>query len=258
MSLNAFSNSLQCEGCGNGPRDDLWIDAFPGSLFEGLCTDCALEERGYDVSTKIFESSEVAPSAELVALRAPLESERASAETKLLALRAFTIATHAHKIAFGAALAEVQASWRRLDEREKLVTKPLLAELESARELFRGPKVGYKSLESCIKEKLAEYETRCALEVADATERAEQLAAAGNAAGAHAALASVREAPLDESAAIKHPWQWEVINLDLLPREFVLPNPRAIDAHMRASLGTSPTEAPVLPGVKFTRGLGKK
>ncbi len=187
-------------------------------------------------------------------LSAALDAEKTAASQKLAVLASFKVQSPAHRAAFAAALTDVQTAWKRLDAREKAITRPALEGVESARELFRGPKAGYKALEQCIKSALADYETRCALEVQEATDRAYALTEAGDVDGARDALVRAGEVPA-RGDGVRHPWGWEVINIHLMPDHFLLPNARELSAEMRRQLDANPNETPVVPGVKFARTI---
>ncbi len=182
------------------------------------------------------------------------------ANAKLAALRAVKITSPQHKVAFAAALAWVQKEWKALDVREHAQTKPALEKINETRETYRGAKAAYKSLEEYLKESLHDYEVLCALEVGAATERAQALSAAGDVDGARAELmragessdAALVDAP---GMQVKHPWQWEVVNIEMLPREYLLANAKEIEAEKRRQLTAHPDVVPTLPGVKFSRGL---
>ena len=193
---------------------------------------------------------------DLVHLKAPVETARAEALAYFVALEKFVIVSHEQKAAVASALADASAKMKSLEAQEKTLTSPLAARLDSARDIYRPGKVAYKSLIDLLKRILHDYEVTTALQIADATERAATLAQAGDVAGAHLALVGspppTQDAP---GAKVKHPWTFEVINAGLLPAEYLLPNYKAIEAHMRAELAKTPHETPVLPGVKFYREL---
>jgi hypothetical protein len=189
-----------------------------------------------------------------------LTIERDTATSRLDVLRNLTITSIDHKKLFAAALVDVQARWKKLDVREKEITRPGLASIESTRELFRGPKTAYKNLEISIKEKLADYEVRCALEVQAATVRAQELAAAGDAEGARTALMSAGEASVVgetdvEGMTLRYPWTFEILNIELLPRGYILPDMIALKDEMRRQLAANPDESPAISGVKFYKKL---
>lgn len=193
----------------------------------------------------------------LVPYVAPANEESSKAKAFLEALAAFEITTQDQRAACAAALADAQANWKRFDAQEKTLTKPKLSEVESAREIFRSPKAAFRVLEDLLKSKLKDYEVRTALQISDATEFAAMLSASGDTSGAHAALTAAGEpsGPAPPGMQIRHPWQFDVINVEMLPRDYLLPNLKAITAYMRAELTKDPENAPVLPGVKFHRGL---
>jgi len=250
--LNAYANERECIGCGNGPAEQLWIDAHPDSPYVGKCTGCALEARGIPIMTT---STALASPTDIEALAV----ERTAALTKLDALRRVKIQTPAHKAAFAAALAHVKEEWKKLDAREKALIRPAMQSIDATRETFRGAKAAYVEIEAYIKAELADYETRCGLEVLAATERANELAAAGDADGAREALMRAGEADAAQDgvagATVSHPWKWEIVNLEMLERRFLLVNAKELTAEMYAQLKANPDVEPVVAGVKFFRTI---
>lgn len=194
----------------------------------------------------------IAPVTDAAIIRAETED----AARKTAGLAKFEIATLAHRTAFASALAEVQAARKRCTEREKAATREPLAALDAARSVYRPAREAYETLEELIKQKLKDYEIRTAIATGEAVARAQEKAAAGDAAGAAAELATLTEAlPNAPGMQVRHPWKYEVINTDLLAKQYLLPNYQVITAEMRKQLTERPGDAPVIAGVKFYRDL---
>ena len=189
----------------------------------------------------------------LTTLRPRLEAEAHSAYGKLEALRAMPPITAELRPLFAQALQDAKASWARFDEEEKKITRPALIGVEAARNLFRAPKQYYRDIEDELKRRLREYAEGEAARVAEATEKAQALASSGDAEGAMALLAEVSAPDKVDGVQERSGWAFEVVNVELLPTEFLLPNLKALGAAMRVQLKERPEETPVIPGVKFSR-----
>lgn len=188
--------------------------------------------------------------------RTALQSQSDRARAMIAALSTLVITTPEMQAQIAAALAEVKGNWQRLDDREKLITKPALESIKSTRALFAEPKASLEKLEELFKTKLADYSARLSNELAEAQEKAQALASAGDMAGAAQALATIAT-PAVPIAGLseRHSWKAEVINIDLLPREYLLANLKAIGAEQKRQTAIAPDETPVIPGVKFTREI---
>lgn len=185
-----------------------------------------------------------------------LAREAGEATAKAVRLRAVEITSLELRTAFAGALAEVQAHWERHDAKQKAATKAPLALVAVIRDAYRAPKEAYEALETLIKGKLRDFEVRTAMATTEALARAQALSAAGDAAGAAAALATLGGVPENAPGMqVRHPWKMEVINLEIVPIQFHLPHFQALEAERARQVAERPDEMPVIPGVKFWREL---
>ncbi len=190
----------------------------------------------------------------LAQYRPQLDAIALDARGKLDALRAMPPITVELRPLFAQALQDAKAKYAQLDAEEKKIARPTLLALEAARSLFRAPKGYYKDLEEELKRRLKECAETEAARAVEATERAQALAASGDAEGAMALLAEV-SAPTEKIEGLqeRHGWGLEVTNIELLPTEFLVPNLKALGAAMRMQLKERPDETPVIPGVRFSQ-----
>ena len=248
MSLQTFGNYRACKRC-TAHDEQTWIDTTPGGLHEGHCTDCANSDRlTLDQERNMLPSAPLVPATEIPVIQA--EGTRAAGQLK--AIEGFTITTPEHRAMLANALQEIKGAYKRLHDRQLLITRPALASVESTREFFRPVLQHFLELEKTIKRKLAEYEERTARDQIAAQDRAQELANAGDFAGAANALATIT-APAGPTAGIsvRRPWKFRVRSLDLVPLEFLLPNVKEIDAEMRKQLAERPNESPTIAGIEF-------
>lgn len=179
-------------------------------------------------------------------LKFSLDEQKIDADKKLATFSPVKITTPALCAAFAAAVLDVQSRWTRLDTSERQIMAPHLAAINTTRELFRGAKAAYKALESTILGKLHDYE-------GESAETVQETVARGESVNTGPASESSSLEPHDAPGGPGYPFMWEVSNMDLLDRKFLLPHPREITAEMAKQLREHPSETPVLGGVKFTR-----
>jgi hypothetical protein len=154
---------------------------------------------------------------------------------------------------WSSAAAEVRQRWQRLDDLEKTITRPMLQALEAARSVFRPAKAYWREAEGVIKARLGEL--RVAAEDADrrALQAAREAAKEGDADGAVVALRTRPGKVVTPGTGSRLDWDFEVVSVDLLPPEFLVPDERAIRDEVRRQVNAASGEEPEIPGVRFTR-----
>jgi hypothetical protein len=88
-----------------------------------------------------------------------------------------------------------------------------------------------------------------AQQTAQAAEQVHAAIAAGDSATAALAHKNVTPPKPTEGTQVRKVWQFRVLNRDLLPAAYLVPDETAIRAEMRAQVARG--EEPVIPGVKF-------
>ncbi len=151
------------------------------------------------------------------------------------------------------AAVEVRRRWQALDEKEKTITRPLLQSLEAARTVFRPGKHYWRDCEAVIKEKLGALKVAQLEAENEALDEAADAADTGNDNGVTTALAKRPGKVLTPGVSLPLDWDFEVVAVDLLPTEFVMPDLRAIRDEVRRQAKDAPDEEPSIPGVRFTR-----
>ena len=157
-------------------------------------------------------------------------------------------------LAFAAeVLSEVKGRVARLEERRKRATRPLLEAKAEIDSWFRPVVQLLEGAERGLKSRMAEARGRFAAahaeEAAAAREIAREAAAAGDLEGAVEAMALAVPARVAVAgAAFRDSWEVEVIDPASVPREWCVPDVRALREAARAAGG-----ALAVPGVRVYR-----
>lgn len=131
-------------------------------------------------------------------------------------------------------LQHVKGEWERLDSRRKAITQPLLEAKRKIDALFSPATEALLEGEAILKRKIAD--AKNALERAnyEAQIAAQQHLLQGDARGA--ALATQNLQPVEAPAGIQYRevWKWRITNAAVLPRDFLCPDTKKIEAHVKA------------------------
>lgn len=142
-----------------------------------------------------------------------------------------------------AELINIKQQWQQWEEKRKGITKPMNDALREVRALFKPVQDGLKSLESVLKRKLLQAKER------EAAEQARLLAAASQAEKPEevkAALIRASETRVEmPGASVIETWRWEVVDANAIPREYLIPDEKKINAVVRAA-----KENTNIPGVR--------
>lgn len=158
--------------------------------------------------------------------------ERPDAEASLRSVRDLTISTAADYESVVALTAEAKARSAKVDEVRRSITDPLNLALKRANGLFRPVLDAWAEIERVLKAKLV------AFQAAQAAERDRLLAAAGESPGDADGLIAEAEAaivPVVGGLSTRRAWTGEVSDASLIPREYLVPDVRALMAVTRAA-----------------------
>ncbi len=173
-----------------------------------------------------------------------IEQETQQAVGALREVKDLVIATP-EDIAFAESEAlSAKAQWKRIDERRKEITGPMNEALRSANDLFRPSLSAYAELEGLLRQK-AEGARREIKRVNEAAMLAAQAAlAANNVRQAAIAAAPITAPPATKGMTYHDAWAYRIVDAAILPREFLIPNEKAIKAWVEAN-----GDKNVIPGV---------
>lgn len=144
-------------------------------------------------------------------------------------------------------LMQLSAKHRELDSRRRELTRPLDDSKKRIMALFRPAIDKIEFAIERLKRQLGSYEQRVLAERDAAMKTATAALAAGDSAGAEAAIAAAfaRDDGHVDGAHNRTKWQYEIVDVNALPRELMEPNHSAIGALVRDQKG-----ATSIPGVR--------
>ena len=138
---------------------------------------------------------------------------------------------------------------KALEAKRKTITKPLNAATKAVNDLFRPPREALEKIEQTLKQKIAGYlqtiEARNELAIA-------QVASAGTAEEATAALATVQQIDAPKGVGIRYKWKAEIFSPEIVPNEFRTPDLQVIQIFTDAAVKAN-GEPTAIAGVKFEK-----
>ncbi len=137
-------------------------------------------------------------------------------------------------------LKEVKASYKSLEAQRTSVTKPLGALKKAIDGWFKPAKDALLAEEKFLKTVIADFV------VAQEQARVAQLQA-----GNHEAALAIEPAVLPQGVRTTTTWQFEIVDASKIPREFLVPDAAAIQAHVAANKANSS-----IPGVRAFPNTG--
>ncbi len=152
----------------------------------------------------------------------------------------------------GEILQSVRISFKSLEEKRTSITKPLNAAKQAVDAMFKPAKDLLESAESTIRAKINDYATRKENARLATLAEARRLAAM-NQAPAVTVTAPVVPAPQAATASVyfKPSWTYEIVNPELIPRQFLAVNDAAVRSHLAPFAHAD--SVPEVPGLKFTK-----
>lgn len=162
-------------------------------------------------------------------------------EESIARMEAITITNDEEEEFFGALLREIKSHWHNLEEQRTSITGPMNRALRAVNDLFRPVSKALETEEVILKRKLAAY--------ADAKARAYQASVqvVADASTPEAALTAMAQvAPPTsgpEGISIRKVWKFEVVDPNLVPREYCSPDADKISAALSSGVQ--------IPGVRI-------
>lgn len=140
--------------------------------------------------------------------------------------------------------------WKFYEDRRTAVTGPLNAALREVNSWFKPVQEPYKQIEMILKSKIAQYTLAEKARAEQAMQQAAVAIQAGNAAAAAQHVAAMGPAPVAQGISVKEYWDFEVVDENAVPREFLSVDPRKIQAAIWYA-DTPHTPPRPIPGVRF-------
>lgn len=173
-----------------------------------------------------------------------LSQESAKANGALREVKDFVVVTP-DDIALAETFAlDAKAQWKRIDERRKAITGPLNEALRSTNDLFRNPLNAYAEVEGVLRQKVLAARAEINRVNREAMEKAQLALAQNDVRGAALAAAPITAPPATQGMTYHDAWAWRIVDAALLPRQFLIPNEKAIKAWVEANGNQNP-----IPGV---------
>ena len=183
----------------------------------------------------------------LVLAREATIPEEQAAREGLSLIRELEVANDDEQSFAADILREVKGKHHVLEEKRKSITVPLNVALREVNALFKPVLSALEEGEKVLKHKIAGY--LAAREAAN-RQALETAARAETAAQASEALATVEDARPPEGVSVRYVWKFEVIAPDLVPAQYLSPDPVKIAQAVRESAERDGEPRPI-PGVKI-------
>lgn len=183
--------------------------------------------------------------------RGELAAESKEATDLLSLIETLNILTQDDYDMMGEVLIEVKKRHNVLEGKKRAATDPLNSSLNEIRSWFNPVQAYYLKCEAILKAKIAGYEearAKANQEAVDAVGQA--MADGGDEADVDAALAQVNVAEKPKGISTRMVWDFEIINADLLPRDYLVIDTTKIRKVMQLSAAHDGTPEPI-PGVRF-------
>ncbi len=168
----------------------------------------------------------------------------------LAMVEAMPVATEEDHAFAGEVLLMVKAQWKELEEKRTAVTGPINEALKELNSWFKPVQAPLKEAERILKEKISAFIIARKAANEAAMLAAAQAAQAGDGKAALVHVGAIQEAPKVAGISVKEVWDFEVVNLDEVPREYLMVDERKV----REAIWYADTEkrAPLLiPGLRF-------
>lgn len=162
-------------------------------------------------------------------------------------IEAFTIINQEDQEFAAQVLREVKEKYTELEKKRTSITKPMNVALREVNNLFRPIKEALERGEKLLKRKIADYQLEQEQRNTAALQAA---AAAAEPEEAQEALAEVEVVESPKGVNVRYVWRAKIVNEDLLPREYLTPDVRKIEAHARDAGDAEPF---AIPGVLFEK-----
>ena len=149
----------------------------------------------------------------------------------------------------GEILRDVKSQHKALEDKRKSITAPLLKVKREVDALFKPPREALELAERTLKAKIAGWLESVREANAAAVEAAGE---AESPAEASKALATVAHVEAPQGVSVRHVWDAEVINPDLVPDNLKSPDPTKIREWMKVHAKEDGTPL-AIPGIRFSK-----
>lgn len=183
-------------------------------------------------------------------VRDELTAEASRTAQAMQLLESFEIRNEDDYAFAGELVKMAKEKWKALEERRTEVTRPLNEALRAVNGWFKPAQEPYKQAEQVLKQKISAYLLAQRAANAAAMQAAAQAAQAGDVDQAAQHVAALVEAPRVQGVSMREVWDFEVVNLDEVPREFLCLD----EAKVRAAIWYADTEKTPprpIPGLRF-------
>lgn len=179
------------------------------------------------------------PSAALIpspAIQQELATEAQEAKDVLAMVREYEIVDQDDYDFANGALGEVKSEWKKLDAKQKKVTKPLGDVLKEVRSWFKPAKDHYNEAERIWKEKLADAHRKAEEAQDKALKEAQEAHQAGDAEAVRTAMVQSQASEIQQASNVSmiKGWDFEVTDAGQLPRQYLMPDVQAIGGVVKA------------------------
>lgn len=146
----------------------------------------------------------------------------------------------------GRVIRDAKATFKRIDERRREITSPLLQAKQSVDALFRPALDSLTGVEALLKKKIGEYTA------AKERERAAvMLDSANTYATGGVPTAIIPARPEAQGVSVRNVWEYEIIDADQVPRNFCSPDHDKIKMSRDWSAYNEHHPPPPIPGIRF-------
>jgi len=192
------------------------------------------------------------PVAHLVPVQGQLEGEEQEAQGVLKEIDGMTIENQEDLDFAGEILTEVKGKKKHLENERTKATKPIRTGLDVIYGWFRTPIRFYETCEKRLKRKIADYHREQRLRQQAALAEAGKASMRGDAETAREALQVAQAAQVHKVAGVstKDVLKWKVVDLSLVPREFLTIDPELVDAYI-----VKHGENSKIPGIELERDV---
>lgn len=180
--------------------------------------------------------------------REELELQEKEARDVLEGFRSFEILSDEDYQFVGETLREVKGVYKQIEERRKKVTAPLNEALKEFRAWYQPALAVLENTEALLKRKLADYDTAQRERARLAMEAAAEASRQGDFDAAHAASQGIVSAPQAKGITVTRRWDYRLVDLSLVPREFLCLDHSAVKIYLKAAGKDTPTQ---IPGLEF-------
>lgn len=234
--MNAYSSNRPCTECGLVG----WVDVNNHSKTFGLCMTCRGVGGNMTTQAMVLKQED----------RTELAREKIDAAEALDTIRTFAITTREDLDMASEILLDVKGKLKWLEEKRLSITRPINEGLDAIRSLFRAPEAHYAECEKALKGKIAAYHAEQVARNQAAMAAAAAANLNGDRAGVTAALSVVGTPDKAAGVSVREAWDFEVVNEQLVPREYLLVDHVRIRKDMQHSASQDGSPMPI-PGVRF-------